>query len=270
MELRKRHKAHARPLKNLEERYVKYASVIELEASECAGQWKARYFPEATEVSLDLGCGKGQFLVALAQQHPNVLFVGLDYDEICIARAAQLAFEAELSNCVFALADGEEVTDYFAPGELSRIYLNFSTPHPRKKHATERLTYVDQLIKYRGILTEGGIVDMKTDSPPFFEFSLIQFDLAGYDILWETTDMPVNEAKSPVTEYEERLRAKGARICACVAQVADRPYTNEQDTEMSLFPYLPEDLSSLEYVPYGMEGYVFNITNRRAKESGKV
>lgn len=116
MELRKRHKAHARPLKNLEERYDWYARAIELEAPARAGAWIEAYCPAARELHLDLGCGKGQFAVAQAQRHPDVLFVGLDYDRTCIALAAQKACELELGNCVFALADGEDLATYFGPG----------------------------------------------------------------------------------------------------------------------------------------------------------
>ena len=270
MELRKRHKAHARPLKNLEERYDWYARAIELEAPARAGAWIEAYCPAARELHLDLGCGKGQFAVAQAQRHPDVLFVGLDYDRTCIALAAQKACELELGNCVFALADGEDLATYFGPGELSRIYLNFSTPHPRKKHAAERLTHVDQLIAYRDLLAPGACIEMKTDSPPFYEFSLVQFELAGYDIAWKTTDLHALDADSPVTEYEERLCALGAKVHACCATKAERPFTNEQTAELSLFEYLPEDLDTLGYVPYGMEGYVFNTKNRRAKERARV
>ena len=270
MELRKRHKAHARPLKNLEERYGWYARAIELEAAARAGAWIETYCPAARELHLDLGCGKGQFAVAQAQRHPDVLFVGLDYDRTCIALAAQKACELELGNCVFALADGEDLATYFGPEELSRIYLNFSTPHPRKKHAAERLTHVDQLIAYRDLLAPGACIEMKTDSPPFYKFSLVQFELAGYDIVWKTTDLHALDADSPATEYEERLCALGAKVHACCATKADRPFTNEQTAELSLFEYLPEDLDTLEYVPYGMEGYVFNTKNRRAKEQARV
>ena len=96
MELRKRHKAHARPLKNLEERYDWYADAIELDAPARAGKWIETFCSEVRELHLDLGCGKGQFAVAQAQRHPDVLFVGLDYDRICIARAAQKACELGL------------------------------------------------------------------------------------------------------------------------------------------------------------------------------
>jgi tRNA (guanine-N7-)-methyltransferase len=269
-ELRKRHGAHARALKNLEERYEWYARSIELEAEKRKGAWVEHYYPQARELHLDLGCGKGQFAIAQAQLHPDVLFVGLDYDRRCIALAAQKACELGLENCVFALADAEDLGAFFADAELSRIYLNFSTPHPRKKHASERLTYVDQLIAYRPLLTENGTIDMKTDSPPFFEFSLIQFDLAGYDIAWSSTDLRAERPDEPLTEYEQRLCDKGAKVHACRAIKTSRPYTREQTAMLSLFEYLPEDLDALTYIPYGMEGHVLNMRNKHAKENARL
>lgn len=268
-ELRKRHGAHARALKNLDERYERFARAIELNAEARKGEWIERFCPDARELHLDLGCGKGQFAIAQAQLHPDVLFVGLDYDRRCIALAAQKACELELGNCVFALADAEDLDAFFAEGELARIYLNFSTPHPRKKHAAERLTYVDQLIAYRPLLEKLGSIDMKTDSPPFFEFSLIQFELAGYDVIWTSTDLRADQPDNPLTEYERRLCDKGAKVHACRAVKADRAYSREQTAELSLFPYLPEDLDTLSYIPYGMEGYVLNMRNKRIKDDAE-
>ena len=269
-ELRKRHGAHARALKNLEQRYEWYARAIELDADTRKGSWIAHYCPGARELRLDLGCGKGQFAVEEAKAHPDVLFVGLDYDRRCIALAAQKACELELGNCIFALADAEDLSSFFTEGELARIYLNFSTPHPRKKHAKERLTYVHALIDYRALLADGGSIEMKTDSPPFFEFSLVQFELAGYDIEWSTTDLHAERSAGPITEYEQRLCDKGAKVHACRAIKAERPYTREQSAELSLFEYLPEDLNTLDYIPYGMEGYVLNMRNKRAKEQAEI
>ena len=121
MELRKRHKAHARPLKNLEERYAWYAKAIETEAPTRKGAWIKSFCEHAKELHLDLGCGKGQFAIAQAQAHPDTLFIGLDYDKACIARAAQKVCELELDNCIFALADAEDLREYFAEGELDGI-----------------------------------------------------------------------------------------------------------------------------------------------------
>ena len=270
MELRRRHRPHARPLKNLDERYVLYENAIETEACDRKGNWIETYCAQARELRLDLGCGKGQFAIAQATAHPDVLLIGLDFDRACIALAAQKACELELGNCVFALADAEDLAMYFDEGEIAGIYLNFSTPHPRKKHADERLTYVDQLISYRPLLKEDGWIEMKTDSAPFYEFSLVQFELAAYDIEWSNTDLHADGIESCVTEFEERLCAKGAKVHGCRAVKAARPFTREQSAELSLFKYLPEDLDSLEYIPFGMEGFVFNERCRKAKEAARL
>ncbi len=268
-QLRKRHKSHARPLKYLDERFEWYADAIEMEPASCKGRWAEAHFPDAAEVRLDLGCGKGLFTVAEAKANPDVLFVGLDYERACVARAAQLALEEGAENVIFTLADAEDIRDLFGSRELACIYLNFSTPHPRKKHAKERLTYVDELIKYRDVLADSGQVRFKTDSPMFFEFSLIQFDLAGYDITWQTRDLRAEQPDLPQSEYELKLTEKGAKIHACTAVRADRPVSHEQTAPLSLFDYLPEDLDSLEYIPYGMERGVMNFRNYRAKRDGK-
>lgn len=269
-ELRKRHKSHARALKHLEERFEWYADCIEMEPAPWRGRWLQRGEGDFRELRLDLGCGKGAFALAEAQANPDVLFVGLDYDKICIARAAQLAHEAGVSNLVFTLADAEDIRELFGPGELARVHLNFSTPHPRKKHARERLTYVDELVKYREVLGADGEIRFKTDSPMFFDFSIAQFEMAAYDFTFTSRDLHADMPDLPQSEYEQRLTAKGAKICALHAVKADRPITLEQKVPLSLFDYLPEDLDAMEYVPYGMEGGVLNFRNRRAKEAARA
>lgn len=269
-ELRKRHRSHARPLKNLDERFEWYADGVELEPAGCKGTWAARHCPAAREVHLDLGCGKGQFSLAQAKEHPDQLFIGLDYEKICIALAAEKAVESKLDNVIFTLADAEDLGDLFGPGELDAIHLNFSTPHPRKKHAAERLTYVDNLIMYRPLLKDGGTIHMKTDSAPFFEFSLVQFDLAGYDVVWTSADLRTDRPELATTEYEDRLTEKGAKIHALRAVKANRPYTREQTAALSLFDYLPDDLEHMDYIPYGMERGVMNMRNVRAKQRAKL
>lgn len=268
-ELRKRHRGHARPLKHLDERFDWYAEAIEMEPAGCKGRWAQAHLPGASEVRLDLGCGKGIFAVAQAKRSPDVLFVGLDYERPCIARAAQLALEEGAGNAIFTPADAEDVRDLFGEGELSRIYLNFPTPHPRKKHARERLTYVDELVKYRDVLADDGVVEFRTDSPMFYEFSLAQFRLAGYDFLLTTEDLRAEEPGQPETEYEGRLVAKGAKVHAIRAVKADREPCLEQTEPLSLYDYLPEDLDTLDYVPYGMEGGVENLRNYRAKQKAE-
>lgn len=254
----------ARRPKHLEERFDWYSEALESDPVSCAGQWAARHLPGAREVRLDLGCGKGEFIIQLAQREPDVLFVGIDNEKICAAMAAKNALESGLKNVVFVLGDGDDVAKMFGPGELSLIYLNFCAPFPRSKAASKRLTHVDRLMTYRDVLAPGATVRFKTDSQPLFDFSLIQFELAGYELLWQTRDLHEFNPDEVQSAFEVFLSGqKGAKVHALLAQPGPRPETWEQTAPLRLADYLPEDLEHMEYIPYGMEDTVRNAINRR-------
>ena len=255
----------ARRLKNLDERFEWYAPVIEAEPIERAGTWRERWCPSAREVHLDLGCGKGSFALRSARLHPDVLFIGMDCDKTCVAMAAKQAMAAELDNVVFSLGDADGLADMFAPGEIDRLYLNFSSPHPSAHDAHKRLTHVDHLLAFRDVLAPGAQVLFRTDSAPLYKFSRIQFELAGYEILHATEDLRAEQPDGVASEYEERLVAQGARVHAIVARPGSRPERVEQTANLSLATYLPDDLDSLDYIPYGMEDTVRNFRNRKAR-----
>ncbi len=274
------HALHARLPKNfvLEERLERYADSIEASPERWAGQWAEACHPldaardrtSFDEVRLDMGCGKGAFTVEAAAAEKSVLFVGIDFEPICIAYAAQKAEESGLDNVIFSPGVADKVTTYFAEGELSRIYLNFPTPFPRKKEAAQRLTHLDNLLRYRKILAPGATVLLKTDSYPLWGFSRTQFELAGYDIVWESDDARAERPNDPVSWYEERLSAQGATVYAIEATPAREPKraadgTVEQTASLSLIDYLPEDLSTMTYVPHGMQGTVTNLRNLERK-----
>lgn len=274
------HALHARLPKNfvLEERLERYADSIEASPERWAGQWAEACHPldaasdrtSFDEVRLDMGCGKGAFTVEAAAAEKSVLFVGIDFEPICIAYAAQKAEESGLDNVIFSPGVADKVTTYFAEGELSRIYLNFPTPFPRKKDAAQRLTHLDNLLRYRKILAPGATVLLKTDSYPLWGFSRTQFELAGYDIVWESDDARAERPDDPVSWYEERLSAQGATVYAIEATPAREPKraadgTVEQTASLSLIDYLPEDLSTMTYVPHGMQGTVTNLRNLERK-----
>lgn len=270
------HAMHARLPKHfvLEERLERYADAIEPSPADWRGLWAeachpldpARPHARFGEVRLDLGCGKGTFSVESARREPDVLFVGMDYEPICIAYAAQRACESGLANVVFVPGDGSKVTSMFARGELSCIYLNYSTPFPRKKKAAERLTYLDRLMDYRRVLAPGGTVLLRTDSYPFHRFSLGQLRLAGYELLWTSDDAASEHPAEVPSEYERRLTAKGAPVFALAATPGPEPAHVEQTAPLSLMDYLPEDLGRMGYIPHGMERTVTNLRNFQAKE----
>ncbi|MBQ9316445.1 MAG: methyltransferase [Atopobiaceae bacterium] len=271
------HGMHARLPKNfvLEERLERYAPVIELTPTHYAGLWRDACHTlgagtaEYQRVHVDLGCGKGAYVVQAAQAHPDTLFVAIDGEPICVAYTAQHVTEAELSNVVVVPGLGSQVAEMFGPHEVDAITLNFPTPFPRKKEADKRLTIVDRLMEYRRVLAPGATVLLKTDSLPLWRFSQTQFDLAGYDVTWLSDNARAERPDDVPTEYEMRLTAQGATVYAIEGTPGPKPAHVEQTASLSLVDYLPDDLSSLGYVPHGMQGSVTNLRNRKMRAEAR-
>lgn len=252
-------------------------AALEFDPSARRGAWR-RWASEGgvrpdgeafSRVVLDLGCGKGEYTVARAEADPETLFVGIDVDPICVMRSAEAACEAGAGNVVFVHDEDPDVLELFGEGELASILINFPTPFPKKKRAPRRLTYLDRLMKYRLVLEDGGTVRMRTDSTPFRDFSLTQLNLAGYQLEWETDDVRGMFPDEPWSGYERKLVAKGAPVVGFCAVPGPVPEHVEQTAPLSLVSYLPEDLESLDYIPFGMQGSIDNIVgynaNRRKK-----
>ena len=272
---------HIRTPKNfvLEERLERYASAIEQQPETFAGSWSTACFPSMAgtapaavrfkRVHLDLGCGKGAYLVASAQRDSESLYIGMDTEPICIAYAAQNIVEANLRNAVVLPRSAESITRLFGTNKLASITLNFPTPFPKRHYAHKRLTSVDHLLSYRGTLTPGATVTLRTDSQPLCDFSLSQFEAAGYELLWVSDDTRAEHPEFPETEYERRLADQGAAVYGICAVPGPEPTTEQiqagRDTEQGLVAYLPDDLESLSYIPLGMEGAVTNMRNRARK-----
>ena len=281
---------HARMPKHfvLEERLERYGRAIEADPAHWRGQWARACWPLFSPtrtaaqrraayraVFLDLGCGKGAFLVDSAQRNPSVLFIGMDAEPVCIAYAAQRVCESGVRNAVAVPGTADKLGTYFASGELAGITLNFPTPHPKAHYAQERLTSVAHLLAYRNLLAPGGAVTLRTDSLPLWRFSLETFRDAGYRMRWVSANVRAEHPELPETEYEVRLRARGATvygICAEPAPLAEdaaQAALAAHEKPRSLMDYLPEDVFSLDYVPYGMERAVENLRNRRLKQPDK-
>ena len=265
------HALHARLPKNfvLEERLERYGRVIELDPAGWRGRWASACAPLGaapfSEVRLDLGCGKGGFSVEAARREPNVLFVAMDSEPFCVAYAAQRVTESGLSNVVVVPGTGMRVREFFSPGELSVIYLNFPTPFPRKRDAGKRMACMERLMDFREVLAAHGEVRLRTDSQPLFDFMLTQVPLAGYELLWESRDARAERPDDPASEYERRLGAQGAHVLAMTVAPGPVPERVEQTAELSLAAYLPQDLETLQslaYAPHGMEATVINLRNR--------
>lgn len=266
---------HVRTPKNfvLEERLERYADAIEVAPENYAGCWRQACAPAGAapfaHLHLDLGCGKGTYLVERAKQDPATLFVGMDQEPICIAYAAQKICEEGLVNALVLPRGAAGIGEVFGTGELDAITINFPTPQPKAKHAKKRLVYVDRLLSYRNVLATGATVTLRTDSKPLRDYALGQFAAAGFETLWVSDDVRAEHPEHPETEYELRTREMGASVYGICATAGPAPSEEAiergRTQEQSLAQYLPEDLDTLTYVPLGMEEAVENFKNRARK-----
>ena len=170
--------------------------------------------------------GKGKFLTSLAQQNPDIHYIGIEKYSSVLVRAVRLreALEAQgtiLNNLLYLRMDAEKLTDVFAPAEVGRIYLNFSDPWPKDRHAKRRLPGRTFLRRYRQILAPDGRLEFKTDNRALFDFALSEAKEEGWRIDLCTYDLhadPLLCAGNVMTEYEERFSAQGNPICKMVSR----------------------------------------------------
>lgn len=183
------------------------------------GRWHT-IFENQNPIHIEVGMGKGQFLMTLAGKNPNINYVGIEKYSSVLLRALQKMEENPLDNLKFIRMDAETITDVFAKDEVARIYLNFSDPWPKDRHAKRRLTSKEFFARYDKILTEDGQVEFKTDNTMLFDFSLEQVELAVWRLNACTRDLHRNEEMNQgniMTEYEERFSGQGNPICKLIA-----------------------------------------------------
>ena len=186
------------------------------------GHWR-ELKPDAKDVRLELGCGKGRFTAETAEQNPDTLYIALERVPDAMVIAMERCMEKGLNNVWFIDGDAARLRNYFSPGEADRIYINFCDPWPSNKHARRRLTHENFLLLYRGILKVGGQIHFKTDNRDLFEYSLFQFPKAGYALSEVTRDLHANGICGVMTDYEEKFHQLGTPINRCVGtkQVMD-------------------------------------------------
>ena len=177
---------------------------------ELRGHWRD-LMPQARELRVELGCGKGRFTAETAGLEPDVLFVAVERVPDAMIVAMERVVEKGLSNVFFVDGDAARLRDYFSPGEADRIYINFCDPWPSNKHARRRLTHENFLVLYRGVLRDGGQIHFKTDNRELFEYSLFQFPKAGYELSEVTRDLHGNGVCGIMTDYEEKFHDLGTR-----------------------------------------------------------
>ena len=174
-----------------------------------AGTWH-EIFGNDHPIYIEVGMGKGQFIMALAKRHPENNYVGIEkYSSVLLRALEKMDKEEEpLPNLVFIRMDAENIEKVFAEGEVDGIYLNFSDPWPKDRHAKRRLTSTTFFGRYNKILKKDGKVEFKTDNRPLFEFSLESVKEAGWNLVAHTFDLHHNEEMNEgniMTEYEEKF-----------------------------------------------------------------
>lgn len=185
------------------------------EPQEKKGRWK-EVFGNDHPVRIEIGMGKGKFLHTLAKENPDINYIGIEKYSSVLLRAIQKMEEDELSNLKFIRMDAEEITDVFATGEVDRIYLNFSDPWPKDRHAKRRLPSRQFLKRYDEILKKDGRIEFKTDNRDLFDFAVEELPEAGFRAEVLTYDLHADEKLMEgniMTEYEEKFSAAGNPIC---------------------------------------------------------
>ena len=183
------------------------------------GHWREKFGGDTSrKLYVELGTGKGDFITQSAEKYPQINFLGLEVEPTVVLAAARKVHEKNLSNVKLAIFDINNVDEIFDAGEVDRLYINFCDPWPKKRHAKRRLTYVKFLEMYKKILTSEGEIHFKTDNRELFDFSLEQFDAAGWKVRDVTFDLHADEPPDNIrTEYENRFSTLGVNINRCIA-----------------------------------------------------
>lgn len=187
------------------------------EEKEYRGKWKT-LFGNNNPIHIEIGMGKGQFLLTLAKKNPQINYIGIErYSSVLLRALEKFDTEefCELRNIRFVCMNAMEIAEVFELGEVSKIYLNFSDPWPKARHARRRLTSVPFFEQYDKVLAKEGTVEFKTDNRPLFEFSLEQVEEAGWRLLGTTFDLHHDEEMNVgnvMTEYEEKFSGMGNPI----------------------------------------------------------
>lgn len=218
-----------RNIKNLQEKLDMNSSFLIDNPKELKGSWHD-IFGNENPICLEIGCGKGRFITSRAMDHPEQNYIAIEGQSNVVLRALQKAEENSIANLRIFITYVSDLKEYFDEGELSTVYLNFSDPWPKARHAKRRLTYRDRLKNYKEVLSPGGFIEFKTDNDGLFEFTLGEIEAVGYRVVEMTRDLHgemsdemfielsgdmsafAADAAKYTTEYEEKFMALGKNI----------------------------------------------------------
>ncbi len=200
------------------EQMIEESPYVIQKPEERKGKWH-EVFGNHNPIHIEVGMGKGKFIMELARTNPEINYIGIERYSTVMLKALQKREQLQLSNIYFMCVDAKNMAEIFEPGEVARIYLNFSDPWPKDRHAKRRLTSPQFMEVYDKILSKDGRVEFKTDNRGLFDYSLESVPEAGWKILESTFDLHHSEMAegNVMTEYETKFAAEGKPICNLTA-----------------------------------------------------
>ncbi len=200
--MRLRHKANAIP-------EMKENKKIYFDASVNKGKWK-EIFGNNNPIHLEIGAGKGDFITQMANSNKDINYIALEMNTNAFVVASRKMLDEDMKNVRGIIGNAENLEEFFEMGEIDKIYLNFSTPWPKKRHHKRRLSHKRFLDRYKKIISDGAEIELKTDNEDFFDASYLYFEDFGMEIEEVDRDLDIN--KSVVTEYETKFRNRDMPI----------------------------------------------------------
>lgn len=216
--MRLRHKPWAR------EMLQKNSHIVIESPEQHKGNWN-EVFGNDNPIHIEVGTGKGRFITEMAKANPHINYFGMELFESVIVSALDRALEADVPNLRLLNKNANDLEKFFAKGDIDRVYLNFSDPWPKKKHAKRRLTYKTYLKIYEDIMVDGGEIHFKTDNQGLFEYSLMSFSEYGLLLKYLSLDLHKSDFEGNImTEYEQKFSEMGQVIYRCEVK-----YLNEKE-----------------------------------------
>ena len=256
-----------RKKKNLVPRMERCGDFLIRDPYDRAGRWR-ELMPEARELRLELGCGKGRFTAGTAAAEPDVLFIAVEMVPDAMVVAMERCVNAGLTNVYFVDANADQLPSFFAPGEVDRIYLNFSDPWPSNRHAKRRLTHGNFLRLYRQVLKMGGQIHFKTDNQGLFEFSVDEIPNFGFTLSEVTRNLHEYGPVGVMTDYEAKFYEQGLPINRLVATMVpwEEPFpATIKDLRERWLDTFAADVSEEDLGKYVLAGgsYLWNIFSEK-------
>ena len=200
-----------RKIKNAGARLLENEGLFIEDPKPLKGKWK-ELFKNNNPIYIEIGMGKGKFIIEHAKRNTDINYIGIEkYDSVLIKGVEKAALE-NLENIYFLNVDAINLNEYFEEGEVDKIFLNFSDPWPKNRHAKRRLTSEAFLKVYDVILNKKGDIEFKTDNIGLFEFSVVEFNRLKYNFLEFSCDLHRNGDDIITTEYEDKFMSKGNPI----------------------------------------------------------